>query len=67
MYIMGVQLRATLKILDTIVPLYSKGFRPALNWAPVMPRTTPGHSTNRNLFGILLNQPEIRLYLPFSN
>ena len=25
------------------------------------------HSTHRNLFEILLNQPEIRLYLPFSD
>ena len=26
-----------------------------------------GHFTPRNLFGILLNQPEIRLYIPFSD
>ena len=48
------------------------GFEGPLNWAPVRPgdvRMWPfiqSDPTQRNIFGILLNQTEIGLYLPFS-
>ena len=57
--------------------------RGALNWSPMMPRdvnlldsytshrycfySLGGNHTQRNLFGIILNPPEIRLYFPCTD
>jgi len=58
------KLRAPLEPLNTSVVIIREVSGGALNWDPRLPRED---YTQRNIFEILLNQPEIRLYLPFSD
>ena len=54
--IMEVQLRASLKHLDTIVRWYSRGFREALNWTSIMTKNT------RLIAVVFLSGYEIKYY-----
>jgi len=62
--IVEAKLRAPLEPLNTSVVIIREVSGGALNSDPRLPRED---YTKRNVFEILLNQPWIRLYLPFSD
>ena len=60
----GDQIEGPLKLLDTTVPWCWKGFQVGVS---IDPHDAKTWYTQKNLFEILLNQPDFRLYFSFSD